>query len=289
MSVFTTNSIIGNISGSVKGLCKNQDKIFFGKSPEYNWSVVLDGHGTNQFINLLSEFNWEEIMSAEDPSVIVINKVKSINGMYGKTSGSTMSLMKMFKNRVETYNIGDSITAIYKNDTLVYKNRPHNKDNELELERLKDITVIFSYTNTLIPHICSSTALRGKYNSYCSFNNHTKIALTQALGHNDITGYCCEKHVETYDSTDKIRCVSGSDGFFDMFLFSGEDDNEVEQDKHDILTKTSEELLDKIEKRWKQKWEFYYDLNNPELKYNDVEFPSNSYDDVSIVVCDNYN
>lgn len=96
MSVFTTNSIIGNISGSVKGLCKNQDKIFFGKSPEYNWSVVLDGHGTNQFINLLSEFNWEEIMSAEDPSVIVINKVKSINGMYGKTSGSTMSLMKMF-------------------------------------------------------------------------------------------------------------------------------------------------------------------------------------------------
>lgn len=285
----SNKSIVGNINGAVKGLLKNQDLIFYGETVKYHWSVVLDGHGTNRFKDdVLMKLNWEEIMSTDDPSETVIQLVKNENGKYGYSSGSTMSLMRMYENRVETYNIGDSITAIYKNGELVYKNAPHNKDNLNEIKRLENNTVIFTNTMNTIPHIASATELHGKYNSYCRFNKFTKLAVTQALGHNDVTGYCCEKHVEYYEPSDIIRCVSGSDGFFDMFMFSGDVEEDVEHDKMDILTKTSDELLEKIENRWKQKWDYYPDLNNVDFKFDNIEFPSDSYDDISIIVWDNY-
>jgi serine/threonine protein phosphatase PrpC len=290
MSGIIANYVIGNINGSVKGLLKNQDLIYFGKTPSYHWSVVLDGHGTNRFqTEVLNCLDWDKIMSTDDPSETAVDLVKRKNGTYGINSGCTMSLIKMFSDRIETYNIGDSTTAIYKNGELVYKNCPHNSNNQSEHDRFTNagIDVTFKNTSNLIPHCISANELVGKYNKYCRFNSHTNLALTQALGHNDVTGYHAEFHVEYYEQTDNIRCVSGSDGFFDMFLFDGENEEDIKQDKIDILTKNSSELLEKMEKRWKQPWNYYPDISNRDTKISQIKYPPESYDDISIIIWDN--
>ena len=291
-SVFQMEALAsGFINGYKRGLCADQDLVYFGSEAEYKWGVVIDCHGTNRFKNLLETFDWKTIMAHAEPDIKLIELVRAKRGTYGKDSGCMLILLKIFSGSIHTYCLGDSRVAIYKNGERVYVNCPHNRLNPLEIERLKNLRVEFEWTKDPLPHISSSTIMRGQKQTYSKFYNEygallCKIAPTQALGHNEATGYQFEKHIETFTFEDDMRVVAGSDGFYDMFLLEGEVAEDVEQDRVDITTMSVEQLLQKAENRWKQSWNYHWNKASPEMMFETV-FPHDSYDDLSLVIWDN--
>ena len=270
------------ISGAIKSLSKGQDFIAFGEEEEYEWGVLLDGHGKNAFIQLMRQENWREIMTSENPweTLKLILALKKFS--YGYGSGSTLLMMRAFSNRIETVSIGDSQIVIYKNQNLVYKSIPHKSDNVSELERLSNRRI--RYVDSDNSKMISSKKFRVKISKYTIFENGTKLAPTQAIGHNDITGYLPEMHVEYFTEEDEIRCVLFSDGFGDMFLFESEIKEDLAKDKEDILNMNAEELTEKAEKRWNQQWDWHWDIDKPEI-FTVTNFGIIK-DDVGIIVWD---
>lgn len=135
--------------------------------------------------------------------------------------------------------------------------------------------------------IIGSNKMRGKRDQYYIFENGEKLAITQALGHADITGFEPEMHTEYYSTGDAVRVIACSNGFSDMLLF---DTNtcvcleDLAEDKHDILHMTVDELMGKVERRFKQEWYIYNVDKYPELFKASV---LKTYADISLAVWDN--
>jgi len=325
-SVETVGSIVSvatsgsNISGCVRGLQKDQDLMFCGENvldicgTPFHWGVILDGHGSSKFINIMKTFDWRENMSVEHPWERLQAYLETIKGSYGSNSGSTLLMMRSFSDRVETWAIGDSTVIIYKNGVKVYENTPHNLSNPVEVQRLNSLpTGSWEFTNAPqpFPKIRNPTTLQAKTGGYFYFppydpgvpgfslfsryNSKTVLAMSQAIGHNNTLGNDVEAHVEYFEESDKVRCILGSDGIFDMILLpepvlalvpppTEEELDAVECDKMDLLTMSAEQLCDKIEARWKQDWEYRYNMSSFDLRM--ISNFIGGLDDISAVVWD---
>lgn len=276
----------GFLNGSVKGLGKGQDFVAFGKEEEFDWGVLLDGHGGDKFINMMRLEDWRAIMTSEDPWEKLSTTLRTFPFSYCVNSGSTLLMMRAYADRVETLSIGDSGLVIYKNGVLVYKSTEHNSENAGEVERLKSRKVRISKMNAPVVCIASAKNLKTKFKDYITFEDGTTIAPTQALGHCNVTRYSPEVHIETFETDDEMRCVLFSDGFGDMFLFESDVEEDKLQDEKDILTMTANELIEKAEARWRQEWNLYNDASKPDV-FQNGKFPLDGMDDVGVVVWDN--
>ena len=293
-----------SIEGFVLGMDKNQDLEFHGTSfseefGDYSWGVLMDGHGTSEFINKMKELDWGNIMSQDDPWDELHKILINIKCSYGRQStGSTLLMMRSFSNRVETISIGDSQIVIYKNGEIVYKSNPHNLKNPLEVERLRNMPP-GSWNKQIMKNpvslIRSSNTIRAKVSEYISFDCYTQfdtlLAMSQSIGHDNCTGYEPEKNVVYFEPEDTVRCILGSDGLFDMILLehailqepplTPEEVQDILQDQQDMLNLSSEELVRKAEMRWKQKWNFRWSIAD----YSKViETSFGGYDDISVIV-----
>jgi hypothetical protein len=137
--------------------------------------------------------------------------------------------------------------------------------------------------------------MKQKKLSYVTFlqkntNNSVVLAMTQSIGHYNVTGFAPEfKTVEYNSHMDHIRVIVGTDGFFDMCLVeitgtSAEEESGREKDKQDLLQLTAEELADKAEQRWKQPWKYYYGGSKFPNLFDETVFDKSSIDDVGIAV-----
>lgn len=293
-----------SIEGFVLGMDKNQDLEFHGTSFSeefgcYSWGVLMDGHGTSAFINKMKELDWENIMSQLDPWETLHKILIDIKCSYGRQStGSTLLMMRSFSNRLETLSIGDSQIIIYKNDEIVYKSTPHNLKNPLEVERLKKLPP-GSWNHEIkknpVSLIRSSNTIRAKASEYISFECYTQldtlIAMSQSIGHDNCTGYEPEKNIVYFEPEDKVRCILGSDGLFDMILLEHaissepplipEEMQDILYDQDDLLNLSAKELVQKAEMRWKQKWNYRWCISD----YTRVmETHFGGYDDISAIV-----
>jgi serine/threonine protein phosphatase PrpC len=279
--------LVGSVQSGVRQLSKGQDFVLDGKTDTYFWKVVCDGHGTNDFIDILRKLDWNIIMSTDDSFSKLLECVRFKT--YHVFSGSMLIMVKIYSNRVETLSVGDSRVLIYKNGSLVYKNTPHNRKNLREIARLDGRKIEIRKTKNPIPHIVSSTNLRGFYGEYIMFENETDIASTQSLGHYDITGYEPETHIEKIEEGEHVRVISCSDGFSDMMLIDEdlcENMEDVENDRLDMVNLSVDELLDKAETRWKKKWDYYWNPKNKDL-FIETAFPEGGYDDIALSIYDN--
>jgi serine/threonine protein phosphatase PrpC len=286
----------------VRGFSKDQDYAISGKTHNeelgtYSWGVLLDGHGTYKFINRMRLQKWEDIMSNMEPWEILEKILIDTSDPYEKfSSGSTLLMMRAFYDRIESWSVGDSQIIIYKNGEEVYKSTPHNLNNPKEVERLNNLPVGSWWTETMrcpVFQIRSSTSIQAREAVYIFFNQETQLAMSQSIGHNNITGYHPEKNVVYFTPEDKMKCILGSDGLFDMTLVDGFvplnpplteiEANDLLLDKMDLLTMTAEELVTKVEARWKQKWNYMWDLDDF-TKVCQSTLDSRNIDDVSVIV-----
>jgi serine/threonine protein phosphatase PrpC len=234
----------------------------------------------------MREQDWEKIMSSADPWARLLEIVKLYRFQYGRQTGSTLLMMRAYKDRIETLSVGDSQLAIYKNGVLVYKSTEHNTESVAEVIRLKSKSVSINKTTTPIGKVVSASKMIAYYPDYITFSDGTTIAPSQALGQNDVTGYEPEVHTELFTSEDEMRCILFSDGFSDMFLFDSDVEEDKLNDERDILTLTVAQLVEKAEKRWRGKWNWHWDEKNPDV-FLETQFPEDMMDDVGVVVWDN--
>jgi serine/threonine protein phosphatase PrpC len=294
------------MSGCVLNISKKQDDIFYGYNNsipgnEFEWGVLLDGHGTDHFINKMRTQDWGKIMSEVDPWAALEIILLEISGTYGYNSGSTLLIMRCYVDRIETISIGDSEIIIHKNGKMIYKSTPHNTQNESEMVRLSNMPIGKYYylkQKTPIPQIRTSDTIQARIGGYFYFENDsssitTQIAMSQAIGHNNVTCYEPERHIEFFTQEDSIQCIMGSDGLFEMLLIpenilkvpviSDEELLEiVSEDTVDMLTMNAEELCEKAENRWKQEWKYLWHPNDP-TKEIDTNF-GDGWDDISAIV-----
>jgi len=310
MAEFASQNKQINMTESVLGLCKNQDHTVTGKGilnngEEFDYAVLMDGHGLDFFIDKMRQQDWHTIMCSDDPWIalyIILETIHIVDVSTRKysivskknTSGSTLLMMRAFVNRIETLSVGDSQIVIFKNGEYEYGTVPHNMRNPLEVERIAKHS---EYSHTTkerpIPSIRSATALQTIPSEYHHFKDTTMLAMTQAIGHNNITGYAPEKNVVLFEEHDNIDIIMGSDGLWEMILLEQSAKTipfltEVEiadivQDKVDLLTMNAAEIVRKAERRWKKEdWIFHWDINNFKKITQECSFCGN-YDDISVV------
>jgi len=295
-----------SMDACVRGLCKNQDVAFMGNSnlrgEHFDYGIIMDGHGSDEFISYMKGLDWTYIVSCDDVWEQIYSILMTINYLQG---GSTLIIMRAFINRIEVISVGDSVILIHKNGELSFTNEKHTHNNPREKERLKTVPSYHGMKKPTdyIPLIRNSNemqAIKSQYNYFGTDYNPRlhHLAMTQCLGHGNITGYEPERHVEYFEENDLMHIVMGSDGLFDMLLLEKNvkttpeltptDLEDIQKDHIDILTMNATELVEKVEQRWKKcDWSYHWHIKD----YSKVMAPlsfNGEYDDISAITWRNY-
>jgi serine/threonine protein phosphatase PrpC len=91
------------------------------------------------------------------------------------------------------------------------------------------------------------TLLSGAYAEYVVWPDGKRLACTQALGHEGLTGFCPDTVVVPLQPDTFYKIVVGTDGVWDMLM-----QTEVETL---VTTLPGPELLDLVRTRWTQSWD----------------------------------
>ena len=280
---------------SVLSLDKGQDFGIYGKGinskgEEFEWMIGCDGHGGNQIINLLRSLNWDLIMK-QDNTLQEVIKIIDRCGFQYQSTGATYMEAKIFKDRIETCSVGDSKIMVFMDDKLCYESTEHNLFNESEKERLQphidEHTMIVEDVPT-IPHVLTPHNITTQTKHYYNFNHTYKIAMSQSLGHNNVSGINPERKIISYTPQNKIRVVLMSDGVTDVISSEPE---YYEKDIHSLSVLPCSEIASLAEQRWKQEWHYYVKKDDETFTPFCFATPNSSrsgFDDVLVVTCDIY-
>jgi hypothetical protein len=268
-------------------LCKGEDYIIegSGKSSEtgepFDYIMVFDGHGdiNKNFMETIRSLPFDEIASNSECPATYIQKT-ILQKYHPIRAGCTFTCVKVYSTRIDLTSVGDSNALVYINKELVYKSVDHNINNPEEKERLKNQGIIHIVEKDFGCKLLSSTSIEMDSENFHRIQfirgvQELWLAMTQSLGHHNITGISPEKKIISFDYADKIDIVIATDGLWDIF-----NPEVIEEDKFMALNATAEEIVNEAEKRWKQAW----DLHQDGIIYSDQKFPENNYDDVSVGV-----
>jgi serine/threonine protein phosphatase PrpC len=259
-----------------------------GTGVRFEYGVVADGHGDDRYINGVRSTTATEFSSLIASSSPMDSIIAHLNSkcVLSYNSGCTFVLVKIYNThdtrKVEVYSIGDSRCAIYVDGVQVYITTPHNLQNPSELARLSSRDRIKrERCKDPIPEIAGARKVVGRRSEYIVFEDLTRLAVSQSLGHNGITGINMEKYVHEYHAHQKVKVVAGSDGFWDMHYISQEPDEDSVSDHSDIIRMSASELAKKSVERWKQDWDYYWNSAKPEVMFT-TQFHPDNYDDVTV-------
>jgi serine/threonine protein phosphatase PrpC len=268
---FATETHAVCIEHAVIPLGKKQDYITSGTCIDEdtgetcNWIAAFDGHGTDDVIQTIRNMDMTSYVCSSNPIQKIEQHIESVSNLSKHTyfniverhktkwmcSGSTVSIVKVFTNKIVCMNSGDSQTAVFIDDDLVYINTPHTMDNMAEVERVK--RVIPDHYVLHVPKYAMSTAtsMKKSETTYIVYSEPERMCMvTQSLGHLQMLP--CDPEVKTleYKQHQNIVVFVGTDGFFDMTLL--DDPNEV----MDMKNNSAFESATKVEQRWaKQDWQ----------------------------------
>lgn len=281
-------------------LGKNQDFCKWGEgvtsysNEHFYYIVVCDGHGVDNngnciCIDYLRTLDWDYYMSTYSSYVVdIINDHMYINCPETLTAyrcGTTLSLARIYKNRCELWNIGDSQSIVFIDNEICYINPCHTYENPDERNRLIGIVddVVCTYKPCIVDN---KSIIVEKCYGVCFTHPERKeeyvcLVPSMCIGHGGLTGFKPEYKVICFNNEKQhVRIVLFSDGFGDMNILY------CKEDLNDLQKMTAEELASKAEKRWRQTWRVLKNRNDLTL-YDLNSFPLNDYDDISIAVWDN--
>jgi serine/threonine protein phosphatase PrpC len=236
-----------------------QDYAFSGYAGSTQYIGVCDGHGANTCIDLIRNLDFDEIAVADNPALAIFNKVQAGGDMF--RSGATFTFARITSNVIDIYSIGDSETHVFINGSLIYTSDVHTFTNPTEIERTKDLA---TYDNYKAPFPISATVIGNVLSPIGLFNTGEQLVPSQSLGHNNMTGFApCMKTI-SFNPTDKVRIVCGSDGLFDMWMPV-------------ISTGTAKEIVADAERQWRKNWTY----EGTETNYG------GQIDDISVAIWEN--
>jgi len=235
------------ISTSIQQVDKHQDFVISGKTDEFSFIVVADGHGGNKTIETIRKMNWGKILSSLDFSDSIYQKIKALGNT--DNDGATLTIVKIFPTHVDICLVGDSSARVYKNGAEIFRTKDHDMYNQDEMERIKKKNIPLCETVRL----CAKTPqiiqqIESCYFEFRGFGN--KLNVSHSFGHNGVTGEFMshERIPVTYGDTYNV--IVGSDGFWDMIC--DEDNLLLSSD-----TVNSDMLLELALMRWNKKdWNF---------------------------------
>ena len=274
-----------DINAKLNQLSKKQDYIITEQAIDndtgelFNWSAVFDGHGSSDCIQFIRNIPIQTMNGFVSGNKPIENLYKYINQRLKTqvSSGSTMCLIKIYQNRIVCINCGDSQAAVYKNGKLEFITEEHSFKNEKENARLaNNVTYIPSYDIEIV----DDSTLISVYSEYIEWNeDYTKLACSQALGHNGITGCAPDTVVIPITPGDRYKVVIGSDGLWDMII------KENDEDILHLWGMDADAIMKQTTERWLQKWNMVDVLNNdPTIHY--AKYEPYQCDDIAVVVAD---
>lgn len=273
-----------DIKSQINQLSKGQDYIIGDQSIDvetgeiFSWSAVFDGHGGYECIDFIKNLSIETMngfISTKNP---IENLAKHINeNIKTYSSGSTVCLVKFYKNRIECFNCGDSQVVVYRNGEVDFISKEHNYCNENERNRLDGrVTFIPSMNIKMV----DKDTMISVYSEYIEWNNDfTRLACSQALGHNGVTGCFPDKTVIPIHPNQTYKVIIGSDGLWDMVMMNNK------QDMNELYYMDADDIIIQTTDRWLQQWSMIDILNNDNTIHQ-CKYTPKQCDDISVVVAD---
>jgi len=200
------------ISSTVNNICKAQDfteqgsGVDFQTGEEFQWALLNDGHGTHSCIDFIREIPLAKkaefigSLSPVDAFTTYIDQSGCV--LMNESSGATMIIVKIYHDRAVCISIGDSTVTVFKDGALVYKNPGHNCANPAEVGRVNGLgfkIVPASNIRILAPNMIEPCSALYMLFPGESSSSGRRLACTQALGHNSLTGYLPEIHTIQFD------------------------------------------------------------------------------------------
>jgi serine/threonine protein phosphatase PrpC len=272
-----------SLTEHIQQMDKHQDQTYLGEGiyaptgEEFKFAMVTDGHGRNDCITILRNISppdLSQMLGQENPVQVLADYVNKKQGeLYAKKigTGATMCLTRIFQDRIECINSGDSQFAVYKDGALLHLSKEHNWENDEDRDRIlaTDPRIFFEPSRSM--RLVSDKKIVSCYSEYVAWPDSSRLACTQALGHGSRTGYAPECIVIPLEKGIKYKVLIGSDGVWDMVM---------KNDPVDVgrfATMEGKDILEFISARWLQEWE----TTNKVQRYDRDEC-----DDISLVVAD---
>lgn len=299
----TFNTMIGSRSVSwsqsiIQMSSKGQDHAVSGsgidiktKEP-FTWHAIFDGHGTDSCIISIRNLTlgepdkMTEMMETEDPVLTLANYITT-SGVVSKSesSGSTMNMVRVFENRVECFNCGDSQAIVFVDGIAVHKTVKHHAFNTAERKRVTEMGCKFAVSFSIT--VVDEENMHGAYSERVLFPVTPDVPIplhlvpTQALGHNSKTGYVPSKHEIPIDGSSDVKIIIGSDGVWDMRIPNPDDS------VNNLFKMSAEEISQQSKARWTQLWKMtHLDEKYQPTKLLPHKMKLRDFDDVSVLVVD---
>jgi len=244
---------------------------FCNGSEDYEYVAAMDGHGNGIYrdacINLLRNLDFNVVAQQLNPVEYIQNKLMNYTL---DESGSTFTFARINKTKrqIEVINVGDSMTAVFINDALIYTTPDHCFQNPDEIDRTK--LFLQGIKKSYAPIPVNDTDVHLIESNVGIWKNGERMVPSQSFGHNNITGLAPSKITITYEPTDIVRVICGTDGFWDMNMI-----------KYPYISRDSAiRLVNVAERKWKQQWMYYDGKNAP------VQTTFNDADDIGIAIWD---
>ena len=258
----------------------NQDRVVVGYSNAglFDYMIVLDGHGGKEkelFVNHLMQLNWEQILTFHNnPNDVlaVINTHIMTRPESSLSEGSTISIVKIYNNKIDIYWMGDSNVVVKVNNNL-YKTKPHDSTHHADMARYRNndnFRFIRDHRLKVFHYPDTQEAITLEENfmiNYKSMNTNksTRINMTRALGHkdNDVLPFIQKMDSMTLyiEPTDNVTIIAASDGVWDMFSYDNTSLHVLLEDiKNSIMNNTFkiDEFLNTVKNKWEKLWKYYY-------------------------------
>lgn len=239
-----------------------------------DWMVVCDGHGGGKVVNLLRVLNWDVVVRHDDPSEFLNETVHTLGDTVG--DGATFSMVRTTDDGIDCTWMGDSQIRLYADETEVWRSGNHNHENPDEVDR--HLNRGGETSNSWTVKVLDKDTVTMEPSYYFEFDRQERLAMTRALGHNDLYMPQVERQFiafSEFPGAKHWKVVVGTDGVWDMICEA--DDALLGSPEADAKT-----LGDLAVSRWNQRWDYKHPP--PHTSISSGELIASQRDDVGVVV-----
>lgn len=245
----------------------NQDHVFTMDHPRYHLAAVFDGHGNDDCINQIRSICTQnsEVFLSDDPICRIFNLTMGCEG------GSTANIIRVSKECIENFHVGDSmcwIIDITDVPHILHRSTPHLPSDITERKRLVqrreeqpcfDFEVVYSRQqlfDIVSKHTVQFRRERGSYVQFTQGPLQRLLTPTQVLGHRGITGCSPGRTTVTRHPRHSYLCITVSDGVTEIMDI---------KNFHNLAIRCggASAIVALAYQRWNQEWSILSDRGKP--------------------------